>query len=93
MQQKLCYDEEQLPDRMVNPCEYQPLPENRTKMKKMVQKLIIHQLLVHTPMTMVLYIDNSAMHCVTIIMVLYIDTSLKLKTAVLALLYNLCINM
>ena len=30
-QQKLCYDEEQLPDRMVNPCEYQPLPQNRDK--------------------------------------------------------------
>ena len=28
--QELC-DEEQLPDRMVNPCEYQPLPENRNK--------------------------------------------------------------
>ena len=28
-QQELCDDEEQLPDRMVNPCEYQPLPENR----------------------------------------------------------------
>ena len=27
-QQELC-DEEQLPDRMVNPCEYQPLPKNR----------------------------------------------------------------
>ena len=26
--QELC-DEEQLPDRMVNPCEYQPLPQNR----------------------------------------------------------------
>ena len=27
-QQELC-DEEQLPDRMVNPCEYQQLPQNR----------------------------------------------------------------
>ena len=29
-QQRLC-DEEQLPDRLINPCEYQPLPKNRDK--------------------------------------------------------------
>ena len=29
-QQGLC-DEEQLPDRLINPCEYQPLPQNRDK--------------------------------------------------------------
>ena len=29
-QQELC-DEEQLPDRLINPCEYQPLPQNRDK--------------------------------------------------------------
>ena len=35
-QQELC-DEEQLPDRMMNPCEYQQLPQNR----KIVQNLSV----------------------------------------------------
>ena len=39
-QQELC-DEEQLPDRLVNPCEYQQLPQNRDNDEDGSENLII----------------------------------------------------
>ena len=55
-QQELC-DEEQLPDRLVNPCEYQQLSQIRCNDED-GSETENYLLLVHTQMTTALYIDS-----------------------------------